>query len=185
MWTQLTNWWHGSRMFFSFTISITSGPHGYQVGSQAGISASKPRLCRLDQIAGLNHSPCMSLLESFTSSKIESIELLQTYIVQGGPDGVTSGPAIVTFRRRGFAAALWTVDPIHGFVFAIARRQRGDHARRSIHDVIMRARCVVDAVAATSCSTTLEANDLRKQSRVFEQIDHSRVNLRQQVSIEV
>jgi hypothetical protein len=30
--------------------------------------------------------------------------------------------------------------------------------------MVVRAWCVVDAVAASSCSTTLEANDLRKRA---------------------
>jgi hypothetical protein len=83
------------------------------------------------------------------------------------------------------AAALRTVDPVHGFIFVVAGGQRRDHTRRSIGHVIMRAWCVVDAVAAASCSTTLDANDLSQQPRVFEQVDHSRIDGGQQFSVKL
>jgi hypothetical protein len=41
----------------------------------------------------------------------------------------------------------------------------------------VRGRCC----AATSCGTTLEANDLREESSVVEQIDHSRIDGGQEV----
>jgi hypothetical protein len=40
-----------------------------------------------------------------------------------------------------------------------ARSQRNDDTGHGVGDVIARARCVVDAVAAASCSTTLERDN--------------------------
>ena len=62
-----------------------------------------------------------------------------------------------------------------------ARSQRSNHARDPVGQIVVRARCVVDAVAATSCSTTLEANDPREESRVVKQVNHSRIDRGQQV----
>ena len=44
-----------------------------------------------------------------------------------------------------------------------ARSQRSNHAGHGIGDIVVRARCVVNTVAAASCSTVLQANDLRER----------------------
>jgi hypothetical protein len=40
-----------------------------------------------------------------------------------------------------------------------ARSQSSNHTGHGIGDIVVRTRCVVNAVAATSCSTTLKANE--------------------------
>ena len=62
-----------------------------------------------------------------------------------------------------------------------ARSQRSNHACYAVGQIVVRARCVVDTVASTSCSTTLKINGLCEQSLVVEQIDHPRIDGGQQV----
>ena len=77
-----------------------------------------------------------------------------------------SGPARRTDHRRTVAVVVGTADPQHRI---ISRFVGGQHIDNTGHrgDIVVRARWMVNAVVATSCGTTLEANDLRKKSRVL------------------
>ena len=107
------------------------------------------------KIAGLDHSPCILLLESSTSSKIESIERFKLILCSEGLTELAPIQRLSAFDVEGLLRRSGPLTQSMASLFVVARRQSGDHARRCIRNVIMRARCVVNTVAATSRSATL------------------------------
>ena len=88
--------------------------------------------------------------------------------------------------QRQTLARLGSAYPFHrGIISVPAQIQCSNHARYAVDQIVMRVGRMVDAVLAATGCATLESDDLRENARVIKQVKPSRVDGRQQVSVEV